>query len=756
MTGWPATSPMLNASMQPNSPRAAASPVPRATKPAEQKPAEQKSPKPPPSATKPAEQNGPKPPASATKPAEQKGPNPPASATKPAEQKPAEQKSPKPPPSATKPAEQKGPKPPPSAAKSETPSAAPNPRAASAAPIAAPKPRAATAAPKAAAATSGPRPRGFPRIHMYKPSMLSDIARAQETRPATAGAPRPTSRPSDDCCWVYAVQPKRDLAAAGEHRLQELAAGDKFYAENSYLVQRIALRFEHVLDPVLVSQALRSAMAEHPLAGSRLVRHEGHACFHLDAAEINVHVVNVAPRMLRAGAAEELLHVCEEITAPGGPKGCWMPIVDQFKLPNLIEAYLLVSADSTAGCALVAGFQHVIGDASCYGIFLRTWSEKYELVLEHKLRELLQPGEVSQGTERREERIKFLQAHLGKLPAPALPTGQFAVPSQSREPKKSLRRLLHFSAKGLESLKGQVGVGEGLSTNDILMAQFACAIAPFRLGALRRAAGVPLSGAQNRSATSGGTSKTTTRNGIKITKISAPHTPTPVSSDPINTTATIVMMADQRGRGVKSGNWGNHAEFVFIEMSFKLLMSGNIVAVAQAIRCALRSEFNKLEHDTVLYNIDKQRMSMKPKLFIWNSWARIGHTLRHSSFGGEPESLLGIDYLNQQVLESQDGTLVCISPCHTNGLTVGITTASKSGKQELDKLEAKFWSEATRQGTSDPAVDGEQCSGNAVAGGQVIVDATTDGECTPMKTGRRPAKQSYIKPSASDDAVTVN
>ena len=589
-----------------------------------------------------------------------------------------------------------------------------------------------TKAPPSAPPPTPNNPHGYSRILVDRPSMLTDIARAK----ARVHRSVTNSKPSEDCCWVYAVQPKRDLSAGGEHRLQELADGDVHYAKQSYLVQRIALRFSHVLDPVLVAQAVRSALEEYPLAGSRLVKHEGGTYFHLKSAEINVHVVNVPPRLLRSGAASEWLHVCEEMVTPGGPKGCFVPVVDQFTLQNLCEFYLLVSADSTAGCVIIGGFQHVIGDATCYGLFLRAWSEKYEQGLERKLRELLQTGEASNGAEGGLDRRQFIQAHMHRLPEPVLPVGEFKVPLPKRVPKQSIRRLLRFSPKGLESLKAQVGIDTRFSTNDILIAQFACAIAPFRLGALRTSAGLPLSGSQQRGATIGGASKTTSSNGRTITKISAPHAASTSSSDPINTTATILMMADQRGRGVKKEAWGNYAEFMFIEISFKLLMSGNIAAVAHAIHTALRYELHKLEFDSVLYEIDKKRLDTKPKLFIWNSWARIGHSVRNACFGGAPESLLEVEYLNQQLLEANEGTIVSVSPFHTNGLQVGITTASRTGTAEMDKLEGKYWTQSTRLGTADVAGTNGECSADGDKERKGADEAVFFGDISPTKTGK--------------------
>jgi hypothetical protein len=174
----------------------------------------------------------------------------------------------------------------------------------------------------------------------------------------------------------------------------------------------------------------------------------------------------------------------------------------------LFEASMLVSDDLSAGCVLIVGFQHVLGDAACYSMFLRTWSEMYEA---------------------------NLHAHLGKLPALTFPTVEFQLPMARRQ-SRALRRFFSFSAEGISSLKSSVP--DGCTTNDLLMAQAACAFAPARLAAMGQTA--EQAGA-----------------------------------------ARIVIMADRRGRGLAIDIWGNHVVDLSIEISFQLLASGDGAAVAR-------------------------------------------------------------------------------------------------------------------------------------------------------------------------------
>ena len=265
--------------------------------------------------------------------------------------------------------------------------------------------------------------------------------------------------------------------------------------------------------------------------GSRVVHHEGKNRFHLDAAEINVRLVRVEPRTVLAGSATEWEQVCDAM-APQPKSHCGLGAA------SLFDACLLASQNPRAGSVLIAGFQHVVGDASSYSTFLRTWSEKYEELLKGSARQPVLSLELPKGTFR-----------IPKLP------------SQPSAGRKFLSGSFRFSDSRLRSLKTCISPnssgnnnsqGQQCTTNDVLMAQFACAIAPFRLSAMRAAAGL--------SSDAGGFSQ-------------APN-------DPIHTPPHIVVLADRRGRGMDVTSFGNHNTDLCIRLSWPLLLSGDIAAVA--------------------------------------------------------------------------------------------------------------------------------------------------------------------------------
>jgi hypothetical protein len=121
-----------------------------------------------------------------------------------------------------------------------------------------------------------------------------------------------------------------------------------------------------------------------------------------------------------------------------------------------------------------------------------------------------------------------------------------------------------------------------------------------------------------------------------------------------------------------------------------------------AIRAAVHYELQKLELDVELYNNHKEKNGSRPKLFIWNSWARVGHNLRSATFGGTPEDLLQVEWLNLQNLDvNTSDTIVAISPSNTSGLTIAVANATPSAQGEMSALGA-VWSEAVRLGALAP------------------------------------------------------
>ncbi len=260
-------------------------------------------------------------------------------------------------------------------------------------------------------------------------------------------------------------------------------------------------------------QAMQMAMAELPRVGSRIVQHNGTHKFHLDAAEIIFRLIVVAPDVLISGSPPEWRHVCETMAAPHTSSG-----------GALFEAYMLTSHESSAGSVLIAGFNHALGDATSYSMFMCMWSTQYRRILDDR------PAAMK-----------------------GLPSGVFdmamttAAPTQPRRPVVPGRFC--FTQNHLQSLKAQlfpsgaaIDAGQ-CTTNDILMAQFACAIAPARLAALRKAARC--------------------------------------AWDPIHKPVQILVLADQRGRGVDAGSFGNHTADLSVQLSFQLLLTADVAAVAK-------------------------------------------------------------------------------------------------------------------------------------------------------------------------------
>lgn len=178
-----------------------------------------------------------------------------------------------------------------------------------------------------------------------------------------------------------------------------------------------------------------------------------------------------------------------------------------------------------------------MGDATSYSMFMCTWSEKYQGLLE----DLPSPADDEP------------QAAL------KLPKGVFrmATPATPTKPRQGLvPGRFGFKQEDLQALKAKVFPPPGAAaaaaaectTNDILMAEFACAVAPFRLAALREAAGRGWHAQVH---------------------------------DPIHQPVQILVLADRRGRGIDQDSFGNHNADLSIRLSFQLLLSGDIAAVAR-------------------------------------------------------------------------------------------------------------------------------------------------------------------------------
>ena len=122
-------------------------------------------------------------------------------------------------------------------------------------------------------------------------------------------------------------------------------------------------------------------------------------------------------------------------------------------------------------------------------------------------------------------------------------------------------------------------------------------------------------------------------------------------------------------------------------------MAGDVMAVARALRGALEAEMHKLEHDLALYNYEKRKHTGSQQLFMWNSWARVGHDLSAARFGALPDGLLNVEWLNMHVLDvSGEETIIAVAPKHHTGLMLAVASRLPSAADEVAKL-ASIWGE---------------------------------------------------------------
>jgi hypothetical protein len=117
----------------------------------------------------------------------------------------------------------------------------------------------------------------------------------------------------------------------------------------------------------------------------------------------------------------------------------------------LFQSFVMRCSDPSLGCVLFAGFEHSLGDAASYALFLSRWSEIYG----------------------------SLESQSGANPAADLPNAIFATPVTSVENvleptgRPSPRRY-ELSPEMLSAFKADMRRQSGepnLSVNDILVAQ---------------------------------------------------------------------------------------------------------------------------------------------------------------------------------------------------------------------------------------------------------------------------------------------
>lgn len=224
------------------------------------------------------------------------------------------------------------------------------------------------------------------------------------------------------------------------------------YPRLSQLTVLLLLNFSVAVVPRV--QSLRSTLGAYPRVGSQLKLYYGKPAFHLRSGQIDVHVIKVGREIL-SQSPSTWLHVCEKTMPPRTAAGqnCGP------EASPLFEAVMLVSDVLSAGCVLIVGFQHSLGDAASYSMFLLTWSNMY---------------------------AANLRAHRCKLSAASFPTVKLQLPPMVPQQSRTVRRFFTFSAEGADSLKRASQAG--CTTNDALMAQVACVLGHIRFAAMGMAA----------------------------------------------------------------------------------------------------------------------------------------------------------------------------------------------------------------------------------------------------------------------------
>jgi hypothetical protein len=260
-----------------------------------------------------------------------------------------------------------------------------------------------------------------------------------EKMPLDIQAPAPPREYS----WLFVV-PRKELPY---NRYRHLSKTDEWYMDNPHTKQRVCARFTTLLDPTVLCRALHHAVEAFPAVAGLIGRdEEGKRWFKLDSERVTLQLIMVSESMLEN-------------------QGYWPWVFERHKLPSpgresppLFQAFMLRSPNPSLGCALIVSFDHILGDSSSYAMFLRSWSEAYvEADKEFVDREACKdsPPDIYP-----DDRIPRVDPNNMKW------AHRFRVCPQAMNSFK-------------QSLRERWGI---LTTNDILMAQAAVALAPMRTG----------------------------------------------------------------------------------------------------------------------------------------------------------------------------------------------------------------------------------------------------------------------------------
>ena len=169
----------------------------------------------------------------------------------------------------------------------------------------------------------------------------------------------------DDYMWCYVV-PQTESTI---ERFVELSSSDRYYYENPHRRQFIALKFLHLIDPTLLCQSLFRLADLYPKINSRICVFEGRPHFNLQKDAIKVRLISIEPQVLLD--VYEIRRACFHLSDQ----------LDKQGNKSMLYVFLLRSSDPHLGCILAAGFDHSLGDAASYSMFLHALSEDYANVL---------------------------------------------------------------------------------------------------------------------------------------------------------------------------------------------------------------------------------------------------------------------------------------------------------------------------------------------------------------------------------------
>ena len=164
----------------------------------------------------------------------------------------------------------------------------------------------------------------------------------------------------EECMWCFTVP----LVPSKVNRFIDLSSTDQYYFDHPHRRQCIALRFAHMLDPTLLIRCLHAAIEKFPKVGSRVVSYEGRLKFQLETEQTKLRLIIVQPKFIEDIFDWRRIFFLFSDRADQGHK-------------SLFHAFLMRAPDASHGCVLMAGFEHCLGDAASYAMFIAAWSDAY-------------------------------------------------------------------------------------------------------------------------------------------------------------------------------------------------------------------------------------------------------------------------------------------------------------------------------------------------------------------------------------------